>query len=703
MAVLTAGCQKDEESVTLVAEIQKPLNGNVGLHTNESALYWLNGDEVFINTAAYPVTAASGVLARIENVASANTYRAIFPAGIVAESGKSSNSSLPVILPTKQTYRIANGRQRVEMPMAAYLNSGNTLRFYSLCSIVRVTVSNPLDRVLPLARIEVRTQTAKLSGAGTATVVRQESSHIDMSNNASNTVFLAFTNDFPASVEAQSTSTFDIVVPPFATDDMTLTLYTTDGYMCEARKEKVALTQNAIDTVTLNVTELAEAPHAKLISGPDFNAAIPRDDKTKSVVFEYNSPVTSGTLLSTPDSPVPIYGNLDGTTWRVSTRASQIHANPNCSSMFRCEWEYYPSQSGGTGRRIILLLKRINLGNGFNTDSVTNMRGMFLYCQDLTGLDVSSFNTENVTNMSRMFEWCIGLTGLDLSNFNTENVTDMSGMFVMCWSLTSLDLSNFNTSNVTNMSGMFEGCKKLTSLNPSNFNTSNVTNMNSMFDGCNRLRILDLSNFNTSNVTDMSEMFWNCDGLTNLDLSNFNTSNVTDMSSMFGECYALTSLDLSNFNTSNVTDMSSMFGECYALTSLDLSNFNTSNVTDMNNMFGGCYALTSLNLSNFNTSNVTDMNDMFSECYALTSLNLSNFNTEKVKYIGYMFHFCTNMTNLNLSHFDMSGEPWKQGMCLGLSTESRACTITCPTAVRTALEHGTDLPTSGVVFTWVTP
>ena len=655
MAVLTAGCQKDEEYVTLVAEIQKPLNGNVGLHTDESALYWLNGDEVFINNAAYPVTAASGVLARIENVASANTYRAIFPAGIVAESCKSCNSSLPVILPTKQTYRIANGRQRVEMPMAAYLTSGNTLRFYSLCSIVRVTVSNPLDRVLPLARIEVRTQTAKLSGAGTATVVRQESSHIDMSNNASNTVFLAFTNDFPASVEAQSTSTFDIVVPPFATDDMTLTLYTTDGYMCEARKEKVALTQNAIDTVTLNVTELAEAPHAKLISGPDFNAAIPRDDKTKSVVFEYNSPVT----------------------WRVSTRASQIHANPNCSSMFRCEWKFLDMPSGGRERYIILLLKRIDFGNGFNTDSVTNMRGMFLFCQDLRGLDVSSFNTENVTDMSRMFEGCWSLTNLDLSNFNTENVTDMSGMFWDCNKVTELDVTSFNTENVTNMSNMFSVCLSLTSLSLSNFNTSNVTDMNNMFNECYALTSLDPSNFNTSNVTDMSEMFWGCKGLTNLDLSNFNTSNVTDMSSMFNECYALTSLDLSNFNTSNVTDMSSMFNECYALTSLDLSNFNTSNVTDMNNMFD--------------------------ECYALTSLNLSNFNTEKVKYIGYMFHFCTNMTNLNLSHFDMSGEPWKQGMCLGLSTESGACTITCPTAVRTALEHGTDLPTSRVVFTWVTP
>ena len=548
MAVVTAGCQKDEDTVTLIAEIQKPLNGNVGQHIDESALYWLNGDEVFINNATYPVSAASGVLARIENVASANSYQAIYPASIVAGNDKNSNSSsLPVILPTKQTFQLANGHQRVEMPMAAHLTSGNTLRFYSLCSIVRVTVSNPLDRALPLACIELRARTAKLSGAGTATVVRQESGHIDMSNNALDFVFLIFTNDCPATVEAQGTSTFDIVVPPFTTDDMTLTLYTTDGYMCEVGKEKVALAQNAVDTVALNVTELTEAPHAKLISGLDFNAAIPRNDKTKSVVFEYNSPVSSGTLLSTPDSPVPIYGNLDGTTWRVSTRASQIHANPDCSFMFKCEWTYSRTHGGRRVRHIHLLLKKIDFGNGFNTDSVTNMRGMFLSCQDLTGLDVSSFNT--------------------------ENVTDMRGMFYTCWSLTNLEVSKFNTEKVTGMNSMFFLCKKVTEL--------------------------DVSGFNTSNVTDMNNMFSRCNGLTSLDLSNFNTEKVTDMS--------------------------------------------------------------------------------------------------------YMFYQCINMTNLNLSHFDMSGVSNKQDMCRDLSTESGACTITCPTAVRTALEHGTDLPTSGVVFTWVTP
>ncbi len=578
MAVMTAGCQKDKESVTLFAEIQESLNCNGKVYIDEHTPCWQNGDEVFINNATYPVSAASGALARIENVASANSYQAIYPASIVAGNDKNSNSSsLPVILPTKQTYRVANGRQRVEMPMAAHLTSGNTLRFYSLCSIVRVTVSNPLDRALPLASIELRAQTANLSGAGTATVVRQESGHIDMSNNALDFVFLIFTNDCPATVEAQGTSTFDIVVPPFTANDLTLTLYTTDGYMCEVGKEKVALAQNAVDTVALNVTELTEAPHAKLISGPDFNGAIPRNDKTKSVVFEYNSPVTSGTLLSTPDSPVPIYGNLDGTTWRVSTRASQIHANPDCSFMFKCEWKFLDMPSGGRERYIILLLKRIDFGNGFNTDSVTNMRGMFLSCQDLTGLDVSSFNTENVTDMSRMFEGCWSLTNLELSNFNTEKVTDMSGMFWDCEKVTELDVSSFNTENVTNMSNMFSACLRLTSLNLSNFNTSNVTDMHNMFNECYALTSLDPSNFNTSNVTDMNEMFWGCEKLTELNVSSFNTSNVTNMNSMFCGCNGLTNLDLSNFNTSNVTDMYRMFSECNALTSLNLSSFNTDN------------------------------------------------------------------------------------------------------------------------------
>ena len=53
MAVLTAGCQKDEEYVTLVAEIQERMSGNGKVYIDEHTPCWQNGDEVFINNAVY--------------------------------------------------------------------------------------------------------------------------------------------------------------------------------------------------------------------------------------------------------------------------------------------------------------------------------------------------------------------------------------------------------------------------------------------------------------------------------------------------------------------------------------------------------------------------------------------------------------------------------------------------------------------------
>ena len=177
------------------------------------------------------------------------------------------------------------------------------------------------------------------------------------------------------------------------------------------------------------------------------------------------------------------------------------------------------------------------------------------------------------------------------------NITDIKGIFQSCRNLTSLDISSFDTSNVTDMSCMFQWCSILTSLDVSNFDTSKVTNMNSMFSGCSGLTSLDLSNFNTSNVTNMSGMFQFCSNLNSLDLSGWNTSNVTDMGYMFYGCRGLTSLDLRNFKTSKVTSMSNMFSNCSGLISLDLSGWDMSNVTtSRNSMFSGCDALRTIKM-----------------------------------------------------------------------------------------------------------
>ena len=808
VAILAVSCQKEESTtVTLGAQIEESIGG-AKAYIDGYTPCWHNGDMVYINDAAYPIVAASGSSARIEGVTTSSNYRAIVPASIVTPNTDiSGNSSFPITLPSVQRYELVGDHQQVDVPMGAYLTNGSTLRFYNLCSIVRVTVSNSLNQPLPLRHVVLEAENARLSGEGTATVSGDSTNHITMSSTARHAACLGFTADCPVTVPARGSKTFDIVVPAFARDNVTFTVYTTDDYYFEMTKQNVSLWRNSITTVTLNVNSLTQITAAELVDGRTFNEVIP--DNATAIVFEYNNPsVTSGIRLSTYVSPIPIYGNLDGTIWRISTAARRMNANSDCSGMFSDRGYYNPrfvaidfgegfNTSNVTNMARMFddccVLTNLDVSH-FNTSNVTDMSNMFNTCEALTHLDVSHFNTSNVTDMSYMFSWCSSLTSLDIFQFNTMNVTSMRHMFNHCSSLTSLDVSHFNTSNVTDMWGVFSSCTSLTSLNVSNFNTSNVTNMAWMFSWCSSLTSLDLSHFNTGNVENMEGMFAECSSLTSLAISFFNTSNVTDMGSMFGGCSDLTSLDVSHFNTSYVTDMSAMFRECIGLTSLDVSNFNTENVMDMSGMFAGCSSLTSLNVSNFNTESVGSMCQMFHGCSSLTGLDISNFNTEFVGDMGGMFdgcsgltslgisnfntefvgdmsamfrgcssltsldlssfntdslHFaasmfelcsgltsldlssfntdtiidmrmmfkdCSRLTNLDLTHFDMSHlgcveyteEDYivyvgKENMCLGLSTISRHCTITCTEATQTELESGTDLPTSGVTFTWVRP
>lgn len=240
--------------------------------------------------------------------------------------------------------------------------------------------------------------------------------------------------------------------------------------------------------------------------------------------------------------------------------------------------------------------------------------GNYLKVESVTGLD--KLDMSAVTDIKCMFMYCQELRSLKLSSFNTSSVTDMTGMFFNCYNLTEIiGIENLNTSNVTNMSGMFSGCSGLTALDVTSFNTSSVTDMSDMFFNCENLTTLDVTNFITSNVINMYQMFSGCWALQGLDLSYFDTENVTDMSYMLASCQSLSALDVTHFDTQNVTNMSGMFDNCEALESLDITSFDTRSVENMQRMFSMCTNLTSLRIGkNFSMSNVTDKWDMFAEC-----------------------------------------------------------------------------------------
>ena len=125
-----------------------------------------------------------------------------------------------------------------------------------------------------------------------------------------------------------------------------------------------------------------------------------------------------------------------------------------------------------------------------------------------------SFANARPTSCYKWFHHCTNLATIEgIENLNTENVTNMHGMFFYCQNLSSLDLTNFNTGNVTNMFGMFSNCQNLSSLDLTSFNTANVTFMNYMFDGCSTLTTIYASEKFVTDQVNGGDMFNECRSL----------------------------------------------------------------------------------------------------------------------------------------------------------------------------------------------
>ena len=158
-------------------------------------------------------------------------------------------------------------------------------------------------------------------------------------------------------------------------------------------------------------------------------------------------------------------------------------------------------------------IKKVVFDASFANARPTSCYYWFCNCSELTDIEgIENLNTENVTNMRGMFFNCPNLSSLDLTNFSTGNVTDMNAMFGYC-QLSSLDLTSFNTANVTNMYMMFISCQNLSSLDLTSFNTANVTEMNFMFQGCSALTTIYASEMFVTDQVEGYGMFKYCTNL----------------------------------------------------------------------------------------------------------------------------------------------------------------------------------------------
>ena len=88
------------------------------------------------------------------------------------------------------------------------------------------------------------------------------------------------------------------------------------------------------------------------------------------------------------------------------------------------------------------------------------------------------FDLSNTKSLSYMFYSIDKLSGISFTPlFNSENITDINSIFLYCKSLQYIDLHNFNTINVENMNNAFRYIDSLVSIDLSLLNTQNVRSM----------------------------------------------------------------------------------------------------------------------------------------------------------------------------------------------------------------------------------
>lgn len=245
------GCEK-QDTVTLGARISRQGAGDK-LYIDDSRMpQWEAGDPVWINDCGDYEISFSGTAARITGVArdENNSYLALFPASVVPNGTTASGTSVSVVLPREQHY-ITNGsgQQKVDVPMIA-LNDGTDLTFRNLCSLLKVTVTNDTGNAIQINRIQLAASAQCLSGAATATLSSGEGS-ISMAPTGEHDVSLVF--DTPISIENNNDASFYIVLPPFATNEVAILVFTNDGKYFPILKTSVGIVQNTITPVSVAI------------------------------------------------------------------------------------------------------------------------------------------------------------------------------------------------------------------------------------------------------------------------------------------------------------------------------------------------------------------------------------------------------------------------------------------------------------------
>lgn len=339
-----------------------------------------------------------------------------------------------------------------------------------------------------------------------------------------------------------------------------------------------------------------------------------------------------------------------------------------------------------------------------NTSEVTNMSRMFMGCNSLETLDLSSFDTSKLTSSTKMLSNCTGLERLVISSTMTNLASDACegiGQDEPCEIFAPYNF-DFGVDTSYDFFMWKKGYFKLGAIaSPYALLSEDETTLTYYFDTNSNKRIgtiyiLDNSDTNPAwysqrasitkvvfdpsfaNFTPTSTYGW-FRGMENLEeiegLEYLDTSETTLMSYMFYGCFKLKSIDVSRFDTKNVEKMGYMFQNCTSLERIDISNFDYSNNTSCYRMFNGCTNLKTINTGEWKNNVNDQFGYLFSGCSSLESLDLSQLNLPSDAKTTSMLNGCSSLRSLIISP---SMSVMNSAACSGVGSATNPCDITAP-------------------------
>ena len=322
--LLMGACEKDnglpKGAIRLTAEGHQSHDKT---SVSGTTVQWTGGETIRINGNDMVVhVSSSGEQAYIDAGSlnlTGNTVYGYYNCGTISNE---QTTSPTVTIPTSYVSSYSNGRQVIQMPMAAYATSaGNAIAFKNITAAVKVRVKNTKGHTIYLDKVVVSSTGQKLCGSVTLNLGASDFnlSSQSTSNNAEKSVTVSFPNE----TVAIATGGGDIkevqvpILPVSSTGDLTIKVYThalaSDIYPGAAKAHidhtftygpttSPDLARNEIVTAQVNIG----GSHTSTVDHSLFSVS-----STKKVRFSQGNLQATGTTSSTPTN--------GGWTWGFAT------------------------------------------------------------------------------------------------------------------------------------------------------------------------------------------------------------------------------------------------------------------------------------------------------------------------------------------------------------------------------------------------